>query len=69
MGEKISFGKSLAVVMAVGGVLAVILSKKAKGSVDDTPNIGAGELLVVLSAVTYALKEVGCEALVTHWNT
>jgi len=58
LSERVSFGKSAAVVLAVFGVLGVIFSKKPKGSLDDKPNAGVGELLVVLSAAFYALKEV-----------
>jgi drug/metabolite transporter (DMT)-like permease len=56
--EYLSASKSLGVLLALGGVLLVVLSKKREGSPDAVPHAGLGEILVFASAAIYALKEV-----------
>ena len=58
IGERLSFGKSVSVLLAILGVLGVIFSKKQRGSLDASPDAALGDFLVVCSAAAYALKEV-----------
>ena len=54
--ERLSLSKSLGVLLALGGVGAVIAAKRC--GPDAVPNAVSGDLLVLASAALYALKEV-----------
>lgn len=58
LSERISTAKSIAVLLATGGILTVIFSDKLAGSDDARPDSLLGMFLVILSAMAYALKEV-----------